>query len=215
MRQTSRQHGFTLVELIVVIGIISLLAVALTPAISRAIGASDDGETHARLERLKTAISKFEGENGFYPPDDFVDMQDAPIGVKAKTDSVNSGIESLVMFLCWRHQGGTDLTEHEDWLSNTDGDMNTAAIPLLDRKDKVEVADAWGTPFAYFHNRNYKKRQMVRRGGEGGDDVTVYAAKHPETGKVLGKRSYQLISAGADLEFGTDDDITHPAMPTN
>ena len=58
----------------------------------------------------------------------------------------------------------SDFGERESWLGNTDGDKNSVEVPLLKRLDKVEVLDAWGTPFAYFHNRNYGATQTMTLG---------------------------------------------------
>ena len=208
--------GFTLLERWVVIAIISLLAVALLPSISQAMWRAEETGSQVRMVQLATGIDAFEQKYGVYPPDDFRVVLPDRLPIKAKVDSVNSGIESLVIYLSWKNFGGISLDEHEDWLKNTDGDDNEAMIPLLDRSDKVEIVDAWGTPFAYFHNRNYSKAQSIMLAGseEGdGETQTVRARKNPRSAGYLSPRKYQLISAGKDLEFGTPDDLVHPPLP--
>lgn len=208
--------GFTLLELLVVIGIISLLAVALLPSISQAMWRAEQTETQVRMTQLVTGIEAFERSFGIYPPDDFRVVLADRLPVRAKADGVNSGIESLVIYLAWQNFGGISLDEHEDWLVNTDADDNEVVIPMLDRSSKMEIADAWGTPLAYFHNRNYSRAQLIMLAG--GDELmantqTVRAVKNPRSAGYLNPRKFQLISAGKDLEFGTDDDLIHPPLP--
>ncbi|MCA8941574.1 MAG: type II secretion system protein [Planctomycetes bacterium] len=213
MRSQRPQSGFTLIEVMVVIAILSLLITALWPSISRALGASEETETQARMMELRAAIEEFQREYGFYPSDDFQNFGDE-IEIKAKPDGVNSGVESLVMFLCWKPNARMDLTDNEDWLDNTDGDENSVEIPGLQRTAKMEVVDAWGTPFAYFTSQNYTKQQQIRLGGDGaGDDVIAKAYKNPNGKGFVGPRKFQLISAGPDREFNTEDDLVYPAVP--
>lgn len=202
--------GFTLIELLVVLGILGLLVVALLPNVLSATKKGDEAETQARLLFLRTAVEAFERKNGYYPPDNFVD----PDGkVKAKADSVNPGIESLVIFLCQKATGGETLADHEDWLENTDNDKNSAEIPLLGRADKVEVVDSFDTPFAYFTSQfgGYDKTQKIKR--LDGEEVTAAAVKNPANGKYHSPNKYQLISAGVDGLFGTEDDLIYPPLP--
>ena len=212
---TDKQHrrsagGFTLIELMIVIGILSLLMVALQPAISSAFGRSEAAETRARMLLLDTAIKSFDEEYGYFPPDDFQE-RGSELGVTVPRDPVNTGIESLVVFLSWSANGGTDLTENEKWLGNTDADESEVLIPLLERTAKVEVLDAWGSPIVYFHNRGYAQSQTVRLAS--GDDVKVKAINNPNSQGYLSPRKFQLISAGEDGAFGTEDDLTHPELP--
>lgn len=200
--------GFTLIEVLVVIGIISLLAVALLPNLISGEESGKRVETQVRMQTLQTAVETFERRYGYYPPDNFVD----PEGVVAATpDGVNAGIESLVIFT-HQHAGGTTVVEHEDWLTNADGDDNAAVIPLLQRKAKVEVADAWGVPFAYFcaGTGGYEVVQRIR---DAFGEQEARAWRNPRTGGYLGGVKYQIVSAGPDSVFNTDDDLTWPERP--
>ena len=67
--------GFTLIEVLVVIGIIILLAVALIPQL---VGGEEAGravETQVRMQTLQTAVDTFERRYGYYPPDNFDDPE--------------------------------------------------------------------------------------------------------------------------------------------
>lgn len=211
--RSAEPAGFTLIELLVVMSILGLLAAALTPAISRALSRGDDAETNARMLRIKTAAESFADEFGTFPPDNFEPFggEDYLANFKATSDRVNAGIESFVLFVSWTAKSGFDLTEHEDWLANTDGDNNEAQIPMLDRTAKVEIVDSWRTPFAYFVRPTTKSTQEIML--ENGEILTARPHKNPKTGKCLGARNFQIVSAGPDLMFNTDDDLVYPPKP--
>jgi prepilin-type N-terminal cleavage/methylation domain-containing protein len=212
--RSNRSAGFTLIELLIVIGIIALLAVAFAPAITQALTRGEEAETIGRQQFLVTAIDAFVREYGFAPPDDLSGNEQ--LGIKTTADKINAGIESVVIYLSWTPRGAGRLDEKEAWLANTDGDQNVVPIPLLQRTAKMEVLDGWGTPFAYFHNANYQKSQTIRTKDIGeipGVEMEASARKNPRSAGYLAPRGYQLISAGPDLTFGTDDDIVHPEPP--
>ncbi len=71
MRTKPTKNGaFTLVELLVVMGIIALLAAMLMPVIQNAITQANKGATRAEIQNLETAMQEFQMDFGFYPPDD-------------------------------------------------------------------------------------------------------------------------------------------------
>lgn len=206
----ARPGGFTLMELLVVLAILSLLAVALLPTIGLGLDRQGRTETQGRMALLVTAIDAFERNHGFYPPDDFKIVAPDEYQVKVQADRTNAGIESLLIYLCWK-RGGPDIGANSGWFGNLDGDDNGVRIPLLDTSEKLEVLDGWGNPLVYFHNHNYGKGQAVMRGvGEAAETVTVRAVKEPKTGGWLSPRKYQLLSAGEDQIYGTEDDIVYP-----
>jgi hypothetical protein len=87
---------------------------------------------------------------------------------------------------------------------------------MLERRQKVEVVDAWGTPLAYFSARVGSQYQGVQvivpppfEGGQA-PELTAKPWKNPNSGGYLGPRKFQIVSAGADLVFNTDDDLVWP-----
>lgn len=208
-RRRRRQRGFTLIELLIVIGIIGTLAAVLLPAILETGSAADSAATEATMIELETAIKKFNRAEGYYPTDDLRVLKK---GVKPdwKPDNGhNTGIESLVVMLSQNKKEGTDLGGLAKHFTNTDGDLHGADLPLLSgRKDRIEIADAWGTPLVYFSKLNMDKKQSVQPSP---DDAPVQVgAKKRADGTYYGAGKYQLLSAGADLTFGTDDDQAWP-----
>ena len=156
----ARAVGFTLLELLVVIAIIGLLAAAFGPALFNAMGRGDEALTRGRQIELVAMIEGYERYYGVFPPDDMsIVVADKQRDWQFGADNgKNTGIESLVMHLSWDAKAGGRLDEHEDWLENTDGDKAEVEIPMLMRREKVEVVDAWGTPFAYFSARTGSAR---------------------------------------------------------
>ena len=198
--------GFTLIELLIVMTIVGLLAVAFLPQISGVWGLGSEADTTARIAQLRAMIERYERDRGDYPPSEF---SRAAMGVIVSVDSTNVGIESLLIHLHQRSLGNLSL-ENRDWLMNTDQDHNSAEIPELFTTEKLEVVDAWGTPLVYFHNISYGTEQLVILGGEGVDGSSLTAQAMSDERGYLNPRKFQIISAGGDGEFGTDDDITYP-----
>jgi len=207
------QRGFTLIELLVVIGILGLLAAAFLPDLIGGRDTANITETGMRQQFLVNGINAYRAANGNVPPDDLRD----PLGkLTVKPDNgTNMGIESLVFFLSQKGSAGIDLSEHEGWLENTDADDHGTTMQRLGRTTRVEVVDAWGTPMAYFSSvsqvAGFDKVQKVMLPGEAGAGEVVDAkAWKRADGGFLGAGKYQIVSAGKDRVFNTDDDVTWP-----
>ena len=202
--------GFTLIELLIVISILGVLAAVLLPTLLETGAAAEESATEATMLQLDTACKTFNRSKGYYPPDD---LQWLEKGAKApwKSDNGrNTGIESLVCMLSQSTREGSDLSGLADSFVNTDADQPGAPLPLLGgRTDRIEIADEWGTPLVYFSKLNMDKPQTVVPGPEEAP-VQVKAKRRPD-GSYFGAGKFQLLSAGKDLTFGTDDDLVWPS----
>jgi len=92
----TRSLGFTLVELLVVIGIIAILAAVLFPGITAAINASKRAKAATTAGQIQTAVLAYYTEYSLYPvPTSAVASQDLLI---ADNDAVNW--KALLFGLC-------------------------------------------------------------------------------------------------------------------
>ena len=60
-------QGFTLVELMLVVGIIALLAMIAIPSVARARQNAEDAKTQKELQSIFTAMVMFQTQNNRYP----------------------------------------------------------------------------------------------------------------------------------------------------
>ncbi|MBX3464476.1 MAG: type II secretion system protein [Planctomycetes bacterium] len=200
--------GFTLIELLIVISILGLLAAVLLPNIIGTQDAAKAAATEATLLQLQTGCNQFNNEHGYFPPDD-LRHPEGPTKQNWKPDNGrNTGIESLVTFLSLQARGGMDLSGMADRLTNTDQDDHGVEHPLLRQRGRVEIADAWGVPLAYFGKLGLDKVQQVVPPEQ---DPQPAKAKRRADGSYHGAGRFQLLSAGKDGTFGTDDDVVWPS----
>ena len=203
--------GFTLIEILVVIGIIAGLMAWIVPALMTASEETANiRATEVLLQDVASRVDSYANQRRFgdYPPDDF---RDPSRKFTVAADSINPGIESLVAFLSREDSMDEDLNKLQDKFSNTDNDKSDGPIGRLDRPDKVEIADAWGNPIAYFTRRSYGQGPQTYRNRHG-DDFEVSAWKRKD-GSWFNPRHFQLFSAGPDAVYGTPDDIGHNFSP--
>ncbi len=210
-QSTRSQQAFTLIELLIVIGLIGLLAVALVPNILSPSKQAKRVETLARLKHLERSIKTYARKRGDFPPSSFAD---AVKSVKVKNNTINEGIECLLVHIHHKSLGrNATLEDKTDWFLNTDNDDGGFYVELLGTSKLFEVVDAWRRPIVYFHEASYGERQKVVMDAEDQEQETVSPWRDAVTGKYLNPRKYQLISAGDDGLFGTEDDITLPNRP--
>ena len=209
-----RQAGFSLIELMVVMAIIATLAGLGMFFIPSALRAGDNAAVETVLKQISAALEAYASnpKNGDYPPTAL--DNDALPGFGVRRNDYNMGIESVMV--CLHRPGSSTNFEIEDvpWkdpLDNLDGDESQVSLTTISKKrDLWELIDAWGTPVAYFHHRDYDDAARRNMGRVNGADGIIKAKpwKNPKTGAWYRKNGFQLISAGPDLTFNTDDDVT-------
>ncbi len=193
--------GFTLVEVLAVLAILGLLMSLGVYAAGRHRMQARVAETRAIMAELETLITGFEVKHGDFPPDRL-----AALSIK-KDNDWNEAIEACVAALHGKaHPTGSFLSDGA--LSNTDQDETSTPFHRAGSPFLLESADSWGQPFAYFHHRSYGESTVVRfSASDPLGDRFVDARTSEVTGIHANPDTYQLISAGPDEEFGTDDDI--------
>jgi prepilin-type N-terminal cleavage/methylation domain-containing protein len=198
----SERGGFTLLELMAVIVILGILIAVLVPRLGKAKETMKEQMTKSLLANLDAALAEYENHFGDYPPSQFLEKW-GPM-----PNSTNLGGETMVLGLWSPDWGGVSLSE--DKLINTDNDETKKPCAKFGKPSLFEIADEWGNPIAYIHNRDYGRQDhYVTKSNETGEtiDSIVKAQMNPQTKTYYNPKKYQLISAGLDGEFGTEDDI--------
>jgi prepilin-type N-terminal cleavage/methylation domain-containing protein len=196
------QAGFTLIELLAVMVIIGLLATFLLTT----LGGSDDQVrtelTKARLAQLATLLESYEGRHGDYPPSRFDPSQGA------LPNQLNLGGEALVVALWSRGFEGGGALETDD-LINSDGDRAIRSLTDFPDAQLFELRDGWDNPIAYLRADDYGSEQIYLTTGSDGQqfESRVRAVVDSATQRYARAGTFQLHSAGADGEFGTEDDV--------
>ncbi len=204
-------YGFTLIEILVVITIISILMGLALVGINAARGRGDVAAVRAELQSFRAAAQQFRQEMGDFPPSQLHDVGSELIG-----NGLNDGNESLFLFLMSRRLGEPLFEPREDRWVNTDSDTFTGTQlpkvqkevqPVHSTEKRLEYSDLWGNPFVYIHNRDYGSSfdYMTSEG----EVFTVQAQKNPQTGTFYAPTSFQLWSLGGDgiNQNGGGDDI--------
>ena len=132
------RRGFTLIEMLIVISIITILGGLVLTAIGAASRTSKENATRATIKQLEAALMRYESDFQDYPPSDG-DSQ----GMK--------GSENLWKYLRTEKKEGPYITSKE--IRTCDADHN----------GELEIADAFNHPILYVHHRDYSNKPPNKR----------------------------------------------------
>ncbi len=197
--QTLRGNsGFTILELMVVMVIIGILMAAFVFSGASIFGDAVVRRAQTQLTQLSAMLEEYRQiENMF--PDDRLSNKVAP-------NAHNIGSEA--MFVAFFEDGYSGRLPDQEWLVNTDNDVARKSATRLPTRDLFEIGDPWGNPIVYFESLHYEDIQMVMSGSDGFlEEQTVRAGRHETTGAFVAPTGFQLICAGPDGDFGTEDDL--------
>jgi prepilin-type N-terminal cleavage/methylation domain-containing protein len=197
------RRAFTLIEILVVIVILTILMSVLVVNLGSVFTSTEAKATSMDLTKIGGMIAEHEDEQGDFPRSSFAaDLGPPP-------NAINVGSECLYLALCAEGAPGFGLLD--DLLGNTDEDQLAKRVKGFETLALYELADRWGNPIAYFNHRDYAREDVyVTYSQETGErlEAPVRALKNAKTNRYFEPTRFQLISAGPDGAFGTEDDVT-------
>lgn len=209
------ESGYTLVEMLVVIFIISVLAGLITTGVQHARKSADINATKIEIQALAGACESHKTARGDYPPSS---LRHPTLGLRVNL--INDGNESLLAHLTTRKAGGPFFDDPpDDRLSNLDLDVLTAkdTKTIRDKLDwtrgnnaLLEYVDMWGNPFVYLHHRDYRSTKKIQYMDSEGMTVQVEGCMSEKTGTYQDSSTFQIWSYGPNRinENGLGDDVT-------
>jgi prepilin-type N-terminal cleavage/methylation domain-containing protein len=209
---SARRSAFTLVELLVVIGIIAMLSALVTPAVMRAQATARNAAIKAEIDMLHMAIMNYKNEYGSFPPCNNPAASYAtgtpPVLHLARLFPRCSGtINQFSASGFAGEQAWPALSPSKAlvvWLTGFTDDPANPLRPDSDRKrlfdfDKSRIANFQyspsgkpGSPYIYIDRANY---------GTTFSGYTAAATDNPDT--------FQILCAGRDEVWNTGDDLSN------
>lgn len=200
----ARRSGFTLIEMVAVMLILAILVTFLVTQLGKTEDNANERLTRAKLAELGAVVDAYERREGDFPPSTWRSEQGQP------PNALNVGVEALVVALWSKNRAGLGISADE--LDNTDGDQSAKPLTDLPTQDLFEFVDLWGNPIAYLHHGQYGEPQRYQTfDATTGEplEAEVRALVNDKTRLPYQAGRYQLLSAGIDGVFGTEDDLTH------
>ena len=224
------RSAFTLVELLVVIGIISLLAAIVTPAVMRAQASARNAAIKAEIDMLHMAIMNYKNEYGSFPP--ALDQTLSTTSAAGKHLSrIFPRCTTVVDQLSNALPSGVTITGTSAitfWLKGFTDVPTSPLLPVADRKklydfDMARVDQSTGkyfpsgkpaSPYLYVNSAIYS---AVPYAGGSSSTPGAFRTTAPGDANPFGNPDYywanpdtfQILCAGRDETFGTDDDLSN------
>src|ERR1700691_2399074 len=109
----NKKHGFTLIELMIVVAIIGILAAIAIPKFAELIRKSGEGASKGNLGAIRSALSIYYGDMEGVYPDDMASLttngKDPPSIPMAKTPNYHADAS-------WAHDGNiTQFSDSGNW----------------------------------------------------------------------------------------------------
>lgn len=209
---SASRSGFTLVELLVVIGIIAILAGVVSVAAGAAINAAKRAKTSAFATNIQTAVMAYDNEYGVYPTDPGdgagdVLYQGTP-GDKARWGhmavALNGGVDPGNP-AAGQVTNPIPNTHQVAFISMNRSDLDTTAIPAV---PKTAFKDAAGNAQYFYMAIDTDYSSII---GDTGTAPPDFASVAPGATALPGTKA---ISGGvvlwANCDPTTNGAVTHP-----
>ena len=164
MIRTNQKRGFTLVELLVVIGIIALLAAILLPAVRAAFLKADRNKAEIETKALRNAVQSFLNDYGKMP---------VPKGDHGATDKAYEGGSSQTII--------TALTANETATGTQI--INPRAITYLESQTNSTTGaylDPWDVQYKLIMDTDYNGKVVYDFDGKTYGTVCIVVSAGPD-----------------------------------
>ncbi len=195
-----RLHGFTMIELLMVIAVILILA-GITFGVSRGVqNAQARAKVKAELATISQALETYKSKNGDYPWISVLNV--------ANDNNVKSASHALLKTLVgWQSVDGTQVGE-----TNSSGIRYDKAKSALD-VSKLSLSREWPVPSSDDETAPSNSTYLTDPWG----NAYVYLYKNPSNLNTWERYGYILFSRGADgaasssgLDESTGEMVTSP-----
>ena len=224
------RRAFTLVELLVVIGIIALLAAIVTPAVMRAQASARNAAIKAEIDMLHMAMMNYKNEYGSFPPCvpgatnrdvlhlkrlfPRIDTATAQFQLQIASAGTSGGTtDSTCKFNILNLTPKTALTF---WLF---GYTSSPTSPLYPGNERVKLFDfdssrmtqASGkyTGEYYASGKPGAQYSYMLSSTPTADLASFIPLERDSNGNVFNENTFQIVSPGRNEIFGDDDDLSN------
>jgi prepilin-type N-terminal cleavage/methylation domain-containing protein len=210
-------RGFTLVELLVVAGLIALLAALVTPAVMRARSAARNAAIDTEIDLLHMAIMNYRNEYGSFPPCSSPLTSGSAMARHLQRLFPRCDVANHLVSVA--AADGTAITPQNalaSWLGGYTLDPTSPLLPQASRRklfdfDQARVAGGYApagranSPYIYIDFSQYAALVVSGTVLTGG----TYAPQMRTATEFFNPDTFQILCAGQDGIWGNEDDLSN------